>query len=70
MVRGHAKEQAQKKNAARQKVEKGSQLGQAQKKLQVICPVCRASMVNHKLLVQHYESKHPKDTCPPVESFQ
>eukprot|EP00326_Haptolina_ericina_P040256 CAMPEP_0181249864 /NCGR_PEP_ID=MMETSP1096-20121128/46000_1 /TAXON_ID=156174 ORGANISM="Chrysochromulina ericina, Strain CCMP281" /NCGR_SAMPLE_ID=MMETSP1096 /ASSEMBLY_ACC=CAM_ASM_000453 /LENGTH=184 /DNA_ID=CAMNT_0023347267 /DNA_START=27 /DNA_END=582 /DNA_ORIENTATION=- len=59
MVRGHAKEVAQAKNAAKQKAEKGSQLGQ-EKKLTTVCPECKAQMASYAVLKQHFEAKHPK----------
>ena len=43
MVRGHAKEVAQAKNAQKKdaQAKKGSQLGQAAKKTQMVCPICK-----------------------------
>ena len=43
MVRGHAKEVAQAKNAKKQAEanKSGTQKGQAEKKLQCICPLCK-----------------------------
>ena len=43
MVRGHAKEQAQQKNAAKKEKEakKGSNLGAGAKKTQMVCPLCK-----------------------------
>ncbi|CAE8612323.1 unnamed protein product [Polarella glacialis] len=33
------------------------------------CNVCLAPMTNYANVKQHYESKHPKETCPTEESF-
>jgi hypothetical protein len=65
MVRGKAKAQAQERNAKNKKDEKGTQRFDAAKKLTIVCPICKAQMPSHKLLQGHYDSKHPKDTCPP-----
>mmetsp|Transcript_22321 Transcript_22321/g.50468 ORF Transcript_22321/g.50468 Transcript_22321/m.50468 type:complete len:127 (-) Transcript_22321:428-808(-) len=67
MVRGHAKAEAQKKNAASQaaKVTKGSQLGKADAALTYKCSLCMQVMPNPKLFQQHYESKHPGTPLPP-----
>ena len=64
MVRGHAKQVAQERNAKNQKGQKGTQRGDAEKKLTIICPICRVTMASQKLLVGHYEAKHPKETPP------
>eukprot|EP00444_Apocalathium_aciculiferum_P003788 CAMPEP_0183394732 /NCGR_PEP_ID=MMETSP0370-20130417/8802_1 /TAXON_ID=268820 /ORGANISM="Peridinium aciculiferum, Strain PAER-2" /LENGTH=74 /DNA_ID=CAMNT_0025575197 /DNA_START=88 /DNA_END=312 /DNA_ORIENTATION=- len=32
------------------------------------CSVCMSPMTNYSNLKQHYESKHPKETCPTEES--
>ncbi|CAK0843316.1 unnamed protein product [Prorocentrum cordatum] len=71
MVRGHAKEEAQKKNAAKLAAQKtsGSQKEAQKAGLKVVCPSCKMEMTNYKCLVQHFDSKHPKETCPPAESF-
>ena len=67
MVRGHAKEQAQAKNAAaKAKAEKsGTQLGAADAAMKFECHVCKQVMPGPVLLKEHYESKHPKETVPP-----
>ena len=68
MVRGHAKEEAQKKNAKKMEAmnKSGSQKGEGAAKMKgaCVCPTCKAQMVNYKMLCQHYESKHPKESCP------
>ena len=66
MVRGHAKEQAQAKNAAaKAKMEKsGTQLGAADAAMKFECHVCKQVMPGPVLLKEHYESKHPKETVP------
>ena len=66
MVRGHAKEQAQAKNAAaKAKAEKsGTQLGAADAAMKFECHVCKQVMPGPVLLKEHYESKHPKETVP------
>jgi len=50
MTRGHQKEQAQQKNAAKQAAMKksGTQKGAAEKALTFSCPICKASMNSHK----------------------
>eukprot|EP00408_Alexandrium_pacificum_P028625 CAMPEP_0171208300 /NCGR_PEP_ID=MMETSP0790-20130122/28018_1 /TAXON_ID=2925 /ORGANISM="Alexandrium catenella, Strain OF101" /LENGTH=73 /DNA_ID=CAMNT_0011673893 /DNA_START=91 /DNA_END=312 /DNA_ORIENTATION=+ len=70
MVRGHAKEVAQQKNAERLAAGKksGSQKDAQKAGLKVSCPACKAPMTNYKCLTQHYDSKHPKETCPPEEA--
>lgn len=40
------------------------------KALKVTCPLCKLQLINHHQLKDHYGSKHPKETCPPAESFQ
>eukprot|EP00445_Apocalathium_hangoei_P051466 CAMPEP_0204038906 /NCGR_PEP_ID=MMETSP0360-20130528/89322_1 /ASSEMBLY_ACC=CAM_ASM_000342 /TAXON_ID=268821 /ORGANISM="Scrippsiella Hangoei, Strain SHTV-5" /LENGTH=85 /DNA_ID=CAMNT_0050984705 /DNA_START=24 /DNA_END=279 /DNA_ORIENTATION=- len=71
MVRGHAKEEAQAKNAAKLASSKksGSQLEAREKGLKMVCLSCKLPMTNYKCLVQHYESKHPKETCPAEADF-
>ena len=68
MARGLQKEQSQKKAAAKNDaaMKKGTQKGEgaAKMKTAVVCPVCKAQLPGYKLLQQHYESKHPKETCP------
>ena len=66
-MRGHAKEQAQAKNAAaKAKAEKsGTQLGAADAAMKFECHVCKQVMPGPVLLKEHYESKHPKETVPP-----
>ncbi|SJX61339.1 uncharacterized protein SRS1_10331 [Sporisorium reilianum f. sp. reilianum] len=81
-VRGHAKAQAQ--EAAKKKADaaKGgkSQLGEARAKgLKFTCPTCKGQNPvsrdhptlthNYKVLKEHFENKHPKETCPPESSF-
>ena len=65
--------QAQQKNAKKMEAQnkKGSNLGEGASKMKgaQVCPICKSQMVNYKMLQQHYESKHPKETCPPVESL-
>eukprot|EP00811_Abedinium_folium_P013981 NODE_23011_length_684_cov_5.809695.p2 GENE.NODE_23011_length_684_cov_5.809695~~NODE_23011_length_684_cov_5.809695.p2 ORF type:complete len:75 (+),score=21.78 NODE_23011_length_684_cov_5.809695:90-314(+) len=69
MVRGHAKEQAQERNAARQAKAKnaGSQFQARKAGLKFQCPLCRLEVSNYISMTQHYESKHSKETCPPEE---
>ncbi|EHS63043.1 uncharacterized protein PGTG_22758 [Puccinia graminis f. sp. tritici CRL 75-36-700-3] len=70
MVRGHAKAQAQAKNAAKQGSQKGSQLGAQQAVTKVGCSICKAPTPSYKLLVTHYEAKHPKESVPTEETFK
>ncbi|OAV95927.1 hypothetical protein PTTG_26509 [Puccinia triticina 1-1 BBBD Race 1] len=70
MVRGHAKAQAQAKNAAKQGSQKGSQLGAQQAVTKVGCAICKAPTPSYKLLVTHYEAKHPKESVPSEEAFK
>lgn len=70
MVRGHAKAQAQAKNAAKQTNQKGSQLSAQQAVTKVGCSICKAPTPSYKLLVTHYEAKHPKEQIPTEEAFQ
>merc|ERR1712087_4444 len=72
MVRGHAKEGAQQKNAAKQAAMKksGTQKGAAEKKLNFLCPLCKSTMVNYIQMKQHYDSKHPKERVPEETSFR
>jgi hypothetical protein len=66
MVRGHAKEQAQQRNAKKQSESKQgiSQIEARQAGLKVVCPLCKAPATGSKALQLHYESKHPKETPP------
>ncbi|KIS71354.1 uncharacterized protein UMAG_11862 [Mycosarcoma maydis] len=73
-VRGHAKQQAQEAAAKRAAAAKGgkSQLGEArQKGLKFTCPKCMGQnpTQNYKVLKEHFENKHPKDSVPPECSF-
>eukprot|EP00403_Amphidinium_massartii_P012922 CAMPEP_0178431774 /NCGR_PEP_ID=MMETSP0689_2-20121128/32034_1 /TAXON_ID=160604 /ORGANISM="Amphidinium massartii, Strain CS-259" /LENGTH=87 /DNA_ID=CAMNT_0020053723 /DNA_START=98 /DNA_END=357 /DNA_ORIENTATION=- len=72
MVRGHAKQAAQEANAKRQAAMKksGSQLDAQKAGLKFKCPVCLTEVTNYKMMVQHYECKHPKETCPTEEAVQ
>lgn len=67
--RGHAKQQAQEKNAAKQASMKkaGSQLDAQKAGLKFQCPSCLQESTNYKMLQQHYDSKHPKLTIPPED---
>ncbi len=67
MVRGHAKAQAQEKNAKKQEAlnKGGSQLEARAAGTKYVCPICKTPATGYKSLVTHYESKHPKDTPPP-----
>lgn len=71
MVRGHAKEVAQQKNAAKQAAMKksGTQKNEGVNKMKgtKICPICKAQMPGYAQLQEHYSNKHPKDTCPPAD---
>ena len=69
MTRGAQKIRAQEKNAAKQKETKGTQRFDAAKKLTFVCPICRATFPGYKVVVDHYGAKHPKETCPPEDSF-
>ncbi|CAO1636435.1 unnamed protein product [Jaminaea pallidilutea] len=74
MVRGHAKAQAQ---AAAQKKSAGgkgtgkSSLGAPREAClkQFKCPICLTGCASYKILAVHYDSKHPKETIQPEESF-
>ncbi|CAH7677118.1 At2g23090 like protein [Phakopsora pachyrhizi] len=70
MVRGHAKAQAQARNAAKQGNKKGSQLEAQQAVTKVGCPICKVPTPSYKLLTTHYDSKHPKETVPAEETFR
>jgi hypothetical protein len=67
MVRGNAKALAQAKNLAKKDAAKTakSDLKLRGAALKATCPICKANMINHHQLKAHYESKHPKETCPP-----
>lgn len=67
MVRGNAKALAQAKNLAKKDSQKQakSDLKLRGAALKTSCPICKANMINHHQLKAHYDSKHPKDTCPP-----
>jgi len=67
MVRGNAKALAQAKNLAKKDAAKTakSDLKLRGAALKATCPICKANMINHHQLIAHYESKHPKETCPP-----
>jgi|TARA_B100001758_G_C18266052_1_gene533654 hypothetical protein len=67
MVRGNAKALAQAKNEkkAASKKEAKSDLKARGAALKVECGICKAPMINYHQLKQHYDSKHPKETCPP-----
>lgn len=66
MVRGHAKADAQQKNAKKMADMKknGSQLGMADKAMQYTCPTCKQQCPNVKLYKQHFDSKHPTECFP------
>ena len=67
MVRGNAKALAQAKSLAKKDSQKQakSDLKLRGAALKVSCPICKANMINHHQLKMHYDSKHPKETCPP-----
>ena len=67
MVRGHAKAQAQERNAKKQESlnKPTSQLDARAAASKYVCLVCKTPATGYKQLVTHYESKHPKDTPPP-----
>lgn len=72
MARGQQKIQAQQKNAAKKEKERkqADRKGQnSSVKLNVVCPACKTPMNHYNMLVQHYEAKHPKLTCPPASDF-
>ncbi|KAI7859063.1 At2g23090 like protein [Circinella umbellata] len=71
MARGAQKEQARQKaqKEAAKRAKPKSQLGARSAGLQVKCPTCFSMMTTYKLLVQHMEAKHPKDTIPPESNF-
>ena len=69
MVRGNQKILAQAKTQAK-KDSKGcakSDLKLRAAANKVVCLGCKSPMVSHHQLKEHYDSKHPKDTCPPEE---
>ena len=44
-----------------------SQLGEARAKgMKAPCPICKMPLVDYFQLKQHYESKHPKESVPPL----
>ena len=73
MARGQQKIQAQQANAKKKEKDrkqaerKGGNTGA---KLSVICPACKTPINHYNMLVQHYEAKHPKLTCPPASDFE
>ncbi|ORY98237.1 hypothetical protein BCR43DRAFT_265050 [Syncephalastrum racemosum] len=72
MARGAQKEQARQKaqkEAAKRNAGGKSQLGARAAGLQIKCPKCFTAIPTYKLLVQHMEAKHPKETVPPESSF-
>ncbi|KAF4693441.1 hypothetical protein FOZ60_010859 [Perkinsus olseni] len=71
MARGQQKAESQRKNALKKAKEahKGSQKAGQKAALKMTCPQCKLQMTNYKVLTQHFESKHPKETCPPESSF-
>ncbi|CAG8565095.1 10270_t:CDS:2 [Acaulospora morrowiae] len=66
--REQAREKAQKQAEARNGGK--SQLEARAKGLQLKCPVCKTPAANYKVVVQHMEAKHPKETIPPESAFQ
>ena len=66
MVRGHAKADAQQKNAKKlaDMKKNGSQLGMADKAMVYCCPTCKQQCPNVKLYKQHFDSKHPTECFP------
>ncbi|KAF4656926.1 HIR complex subunit [Perkinsus olseni] len=71
MARGQQKAESQRKNALKKAKDshKGSQLAGQKAALKMTCPQCKLQMTNYKVLTQHFESKHPKETCPTESSF-
>ena len=69
MVRGHAKADAQEKNAKKLQDAKktGSQKDAQAKGTTMSCPDCKAPFPNYKVFCQHWDSKH-KGPCPPDPS--
>lgn len=65
MVRGHAKAEAQARNAKKNAgKEKGSNLDAIKQSVRAVCPICKAPTSTIKVLQDHYASKHPKETVP------
>lgn len=64
MVRGHAKQVAQEKNAKKQQAllkQKNRDNGDDKKtKKAVVCKVCFVSMIGEKALREHYAGKHDR----------
>ena len=71
MVRGHAKEQAQQKNAKKKEAmnKSGTQLGEGASKMKgaCVCPICKSTCPGYKQLEEHFGTKHPKETCPSID---
>lgn len=72
MVRGHAKEVSQQKNAAKQAAKEKSQKrdSSATKAIKdagvaVTCSVCMQPMPSTAVYRAHFAAKHPKATLPP-----
>ncbi|KAI8583093.1 hypothetical protein K450DRAFT_268620 [Umbelopsis ramanniana AG] len=71
MTRGHQKEAARARAAKEADKHKGgkSQLSARAAGNQMKCPKCLTPVANYKLIQQHMEAKHPKETIPPEEDF-
>eukprot|EP01036_Dinobryon_divergens_P022235 gene22234-30476_t len=72
MVRGHAKEVAQQKNAAKmaEKSKSAKRDSSESKKVKedgvpLVCAVCKQGMPNVGAMRNHYENRHPKTPLPP-----
>eukprot|EP00897_Mesotaenium_endlicherianum_P000677 jgi/Mesen1/1060/ME000123S00232 len=68
MARGKQKIESQKKNAEKNAKPKGSQLDARAAALKAACPICKVALANQNQMVDHYNSKHPKETPPAPES--
>ena len=71
MVRGHAKAEAQRKNAAKnagaKTVHSGAQASAIKQAGQTAqCPSCMQTMPNIGALKNHFENKHPKLPLPAI----
>lgn len=64
MTRGHQKTQAQAKNLAKKKSDKGSEIDAQKAGQKLQCSICMQPLSNYGTLVSHYEAKHPKAPVP------
>lgn len=66
MVRGHAKQVAQERNAKKAEAQRKKGSGDDKKtKKAMLCKICFVSVIGEKAMKAHYDGKHPSQPFDP-----